>query len=307
MFSLSRGLSISISVAVALCWETEVTALWPTLIEVVNITESNGGPEPDSFSDKIADEAIRKWLEYSAETPEISVDSKNDAFFRYQKRMYDKTRKTVYRNESTTALEAESAIVTWPELQSLQEYQKMRHYIAKFGKRYLDRLGYDTSATGFSIFSWAAVHSDSDYHGPHTHTGELLVGVYYARITQTSGRLRLFDPRGTIPPFGKRYDFDCQSGQMIFFPSWLQHAALATKADKDDEYRVIFAFNIGLGGGKGDLKSLEWHKDPVSGYQFSQRVPVNNDTALLCDSHVPLPTSCEGKEENFLPNVRLDL
>ena len=255
-------------------WSSEVTALWPTIIEVVNITDRHGGPEPELFSERIADEAIRKWIEFSSVENSIKADGKNDAFFRYQRRMYDKTR---YRKFSN-AMDLANAPVTWPELQALPEYQRMREYIAKFGKRYLERLGYDTSG-GFNIFSWAAVHSDSDYHGPHTHTGELVVGVYYARVTRTSGRLRLFDPRGTVPPFGKTYDFSCESGQMIFFPSWLQHAALTTKVEDhaDGDYRVIFAFNIGIGGGRGDLKSLEWHMDPVSGYQSTQLVPIVHD------------------------------
>jgi hypothetical protein len=275
MLSVLFILAISTDLTMIAAWSSELTALWPTIIEVVNITESHDGPESQSFSDRIADEAIRKWLEYSFEQADIKADAKNDSFFRYQRRMYDKSRYKVMANTS----DQNNLSVTWPELQALPEYQRMRHYIAKFGKRYLDRLGYDTSS-GFNIFSWAAVHSDSDYHGPHTHTGELVVGVYYARVTRTSGRLRLFDPRGTVPPFGKTYDFSCLSGQMIFFPSWLQHSALTTKIEDQtdgDNYRVIFAFNIGIGGGRGDLKSLEWDMDPVSGFQSSQLVPIVSD------------------------------
>ena len=58
---------------------------------------------------------------------------------------------------------------------------------------------------------------------------------------------------------------------MIFFPSWLQHAALPTK---DEDNRVIFAFNIGVGGGLGDLKSMEWDRDPVAGYSSSFTDPI---------------------------------
>jgi hypothetical protein len=262
-------------------WESELTALWPTLIEIVNITETHGGPEPNSFSERISDEAIRKWNEFKSNQSLIQADGLNDAFFRYQSRMYERTDSTTVFGNSTA--EKPEGMVTWPELQSLPEYQKMRYYIAKFGKRYLERLGYDTSKKGFNIFSWAAVHSHSDYHGPHTHTGELLVGVYYARVTRTSGRLRLFDPRGTVPPFGKSYDFSCQTGQMIFFPSWLQHAALTTKIDpeENDGYRVIFAFNIGIGGGRGEMQPLDWHKDPVSSYQFTQRLPITSSVNML--------------------------
>ena len=242
--------------------------MWPTIIEVINITKSLGGPELDSFSDIIADEAIRKWKDYVSES-ELSPERLNDAFFHYQNRLFDRNRK------NRGPIDYTRDNVTWPGLQALPEYRRLRGYMEEFGLRYLRRLGYP-SLKDLDLFSWGAVQSNGDFHGPHTHTGELVVGVYYARVTGNSGRLRLFDPCGQVPPFGKTYDFNCQSGQMIFFPSWLQHAALATKGD---EHRVIFAFNIGLGG-IGELKSLEWHLDPVSGYQSSVREPILLDN--LC-------------------------
>ena len=263
----------------AWAWESEVTTLWPTIIEVINITQSVGGPELDSFSDAIANEAIRKWESYVTES-DLPPERMNDAFFHYQNRLFDRNRKSLdpidYSRESMYCFFfcALFLDVTWPGLQALPEYRRLRGYMEKFGLRYLHRLGF-TSLTGLDLFSWGAVHSNSDSHGPHTHTGELVVGVYYAKVTGNSGRLRLFDPRGQVPPFGKIYDFNCQSGQMIFFPSWLQHAALPTKDDTND-HRVIFAFNIGLGG-IGELRSLEWHLDPVSGYQNVVTEPITHD------------------------------
>lgn len=259
-----------------------MTTLWPTIIEVVNITKSLGGPEDASFSERLAAEAIRKW-EHFEQVSGASPDHMNDDFYNYQLQYYRKARKNYLKNAPEPGKEFP---VTWPELQALPEYRRMRELIATFGKRYLDRLGYDTSA-GFNIFSWAAVHTDADFHGPHTHTGELLVGVYYARTTKTSGRLRLFDPRGQVPPFGKHYDFDCEEGQMIFFPSWLQHAALTTKLPDEEStesnQRVIFAFNIGIATRRGDLHSLEWHMDPISGFLSTQRVVVEDTDAPCLD------------------------
>lgn len=268
-----RSVIISLAAAGIQSWETEVTTLWPTIIEVVNITKSLGGPEDDSFSERLSAEAIRKWNHFVNVT-DAAPDTMNDAFYNYQHAYHQRARKEYLKNGKP----GDAFPVTWPELQQLPEYRRMRQLIASFGKRYLERLGYDTSE-GFNIFSWAAVHTDSDFHGPHTHTGELLVGVYYARTTPSSGRLRLFDPRGQVPPFGKVYDFSCEQGQMIFFPSWLQHAALTTKLPDDDDginnERVVFAFNIGIGNRRGDLYSLEWHKDPISGFQRSERFVVD--------------------------------
>jgi hypothetical protein len=243
-----------------------VTELWPSIIEVVNITESHGGPESDGFSERIADEAVREWKDFVSKSS-LASDALNDSFFKYQLRLFNKGK--LGRKQNTP--QDPHVNVTWSELEKLPDYQRLRRYIERFGRRYLARVGY-LDIPEFNIFSWAAVHSHSDFHGPHTHTGELLVGVYYARVNKNSGRLRLFDPRGQIVPFGKTYDFNCQSGQMIFFPSWLQHAALPTKDEGD---RVIFAFNIGIGGGRGDLKTMEWDQDPVAGYSSSYMDPVD--------------------------------
>jgi hypothetical protein len=253
-------------------WTTELNLMWPSMIEIVNITQNHGGPEDITFSDNIATEAIRKWKNFRdfLATESGSIDEMNDRFFRYQHEIFERIHgrradKNIQRHPHKN--------VTWPELEQLSEYQRLRRYIEAFGRRYLRRIGFP-DMEDLNIFSWAAVHSHADFHGPHTHTGELLVGVYYARVNKGSGRLRLFDPRGQIVPFGKTYDFDCHSGQMIFFPSWLQHEALPTKGS-DGEHRVIFAFNIGIGR-KGDFKSMEWGQDPVSGFISSATYPVED-------------------------------
>lgn len=273
------GLFLAVKICAGLDWSSEVHSLWPVVIETVNITSALGGPEDDVFSERISDEAVRKWSSFKSESG-LPPDQLNDRFFRYQLDLYENTHG---RRAAQTSNKDPHTNVTWPELEQLPEYQRLRRYIEHFGRRYLDRLGYNGS-TKFNIFSWAAVHSFGDFHGAHTHTGELLVGVYYARINERSGRLRLFDPRGQIVPFGKTFDFDCKTGQMIFFPSWLQHEALPTK---DEGHRVIFAFNIGIAG-EGDLKSMDWGKDPVSGFSSTTRYSITDDFSRRINESSPL-------------------
>lgn len=272
--SLSRGYE----------WSSELHTLWPVLVETVNITTDHGGPEDILFSDRISDEAVRMWRNFQSES-NLPLDQVNDRFFRYQLDLYEDTHG---RRAAPSANKDPHTNVTWPALERLPEYQRLRRYIEQFSRRYLERIGYKGS-TKFNIFSWAAVHSFGDFHGAHTHTGELLVGVYYARINNRSGRLRLFDPRGQIVPFGKTFDFDCKTGQMILFPSWLQHEALPTK---DEGHRVIFAFNIGIAG-QGDLKSMDWGKDPVSGFSSTTRYSITDDFYRRINGSSP---SCVNEE-----------
>lgn len=75
-------------------WESEVTTLWPTIIEVVNVTRSVGGPEEDGFSEVISGEAIRKWKEYVSNSV-LSPERLNDAYFHYQNRLFERKRKKV--------------------------------------------------------------------------------------------------------------------------------------------------------------------------------------------------------------------
>jgi hypothetical protein len=82
---------------------------------------------------------------------------------------------------------------------------------------------------------------------------------------------------------------------MIFFPSWLQHAALTTKAEEEGGYRVIFAFNIAIGGQPSAMRPLDWHTDPVSGYQFTQRVSSDNYERGLPDFSDRNSSSCDHK------------
>jgi hypothetical protein len=274
-------------------WSSELHSLWPVLIETVNITTDHGGPEDTLFSDRISDEAVRMWRKFQSEL-EIPPDQVNDRFFRYQLDLYENTHG---RRAAPSPTKDPHTNVTWPALEGLPEYQRLRRYIEQFGRRYLERIGYK-GPTKFNIFSWAAVHSFGDFHGAHTHTGELLVGVYYARINERSGRLRLFDPRGQIVPFGKTFDFDCRTGQMILFPSWLQHEALPTK---DEGHRVIFAFNIGIAG-EGDLKSMDWGKDPVSGFSSTTSYAITDDFYRRMNESSPLCVN-----EELYPNVSVPL
>merc|ERR1712150_62683 len=135
-----------------------------------------------------------------------------------------------------------------------------------------------------SLFSWCAVNSPGENHNFHTHIGELVVGVFYARTSDVSGKLTFSDPRGHSPPFGKTFDYTPQTGDLIFFPAWLAHTATVTGSQssrapgtpesKDrNKHRVVFSFNIALGH-TGSLVDVS--TDPTSNVGFTGKASVAN-------------------------------
>jgi hypothetical protein len=73
-------------------WDSELTFMWPTIIEVVNLTEPLSGPEPMDFADVLADKAIEKWKEFHAKVG-VTRDRTNDEFFNWQNRRWGNRRK----------------------------------------------------------------------------------------------------------------------------------------------------------------------------------------------------------------------
>jgi len=130
----------------------------------------------------------------------------------------------------------------------------------------------------FDICLQWAVNRKGEFHGPHTHVGEYHVAVFYAKVPPEGGKLRLSDPRGHQPPFGKEKVFTVKSGTLMMFPSWLTHMATATvdndAEDPDNEPRVICAFNIGPL--PGPLPCHMWNKDPTSGIEISRKADVED-------------------------------
>jgi len=277
---------------------SDVHALWATHVEVIPITEDIGGWEPSSFHEKLAGEAIRGWQNFRDKIgPGLSpkhdlrrqlnqkhAGALNDAFFHYQKRLFEAegVLEKALAEDPETSTPPPDANSSWPDMNALPEYNKLRKIVDRLSRRYLIRSGMEEEAAmglNYSIFNWAAVHGPGEFHGPHTHVGEYHVGVFYAQAGEGAGKLRFGDPRGHSPPFGRSFLHTPRSGDLVFFPSWLSHMATVTAPATDPEktgeapLRVVFSFNIGPI--YGPMPCHIWFSDPTGDMRISRKMPID--------------------------------
>ena len=113
----------------------------------------------------------------------------------------------------------------------------------------------------YSIFAWANVNMRGDYHVPHNHPHSWLSGVYYVSVPiqqDTTHRkdlapanISFFDPRAHVNMLsieGDKQNRDeyrvlPQAGDLLLFPSFLQHMA---HPNMSDEPRVSISFNVSV-------------------------------------------------------------
>ena len=140
-------------------------------------------------------------------------------------------------------------------------YDNLTHKIVENTKKVFDSLNYEYQ--GFNITDmWSNVLKPSETHRPHTHSNNILSGVFYVEAEQTSG-IMFTDPRpqaGVIQPdVTKQFvgnanviKYDSLTNRMILFPSWLQHWVRPT-----DSERVSISWNIMIKGHYGEPRTLQ--------------------------------------------------
>ena len=106
-----------------------------------------------------------------------------------------------------------------------------------------------------TIESWANVNRFGAYNSIHSHPNSRWSGVYYVTSNPEaslehplSGRFEFIDPRPaqSVAYFGenavdKKYLINPVAGQLLIFPSWLQHQV---HPNFDNQPRISIAFNV---------------------------------------------------------------
>jgi oxalate decarboxylase/phosphoglucose isomerase-like protein (cupin superfamily) len=91
-----------------------------------------------------------------------------------------------------------------------------------------------------TMFCWATVASQGNFHMLHTHPENQISGVYYSRIPGGAAPIIFEDPRGPRWPFDGRYIHKPSPGDLVLFPSWLAHQVTPTQGK---EMRVSWSCN----------------------------------------------------------------
>ena len=148
-------------------------------------------------------------------------------------------------------------------LQKNMKYSLLSEKIVENTKKVFDTLSFEYQ--GFQITDmWSNVLKPGETHRPHTHSNNILSGVYYVEAQQTSGII-FSDPRpqaGVIQPDVTKQHldnasvikYDSATNRMILFPSWLQHYVPVNETKSN---RISIAFNIMLKGKVGSSEEYQ--------------------------------------------------
>jgi len=111
---------------------------------------------------------------------------------------------------------------------------------------------------------WSNVLKPGETHRHHTHSNNLLSGVFYVDAEETAGII-FTDPRpqaGVLQPDVKEefvdnaslIKYDSATNRMIMFPAWLGHYVPRNESNKN---RLSIAFNVMLKGKVGSSEEYE--------------------------------------------------
>ena len=142
-------------------------------------------------------------------------------------------------------------------------YNNLTKTIVQYTKNVFDSLYFEYD--GFNITDmWSNVLKPGETHRPHTHSNNILSGVFYVEAEQTSGII-FVDPRpqaGVIQPSvtkqvienANKIKYDSVTNRMILFPSWLQHYVPVNETKTN---RISIAFNVMLKGKVGSSNEYQ--------------------------------------------------
>lgn len=145
------------------------------------------------------------------------------------------------------------------DLHTISYFRPLAEKILETSKTILTNSGYEFENVEITNM-WGNILGAGNSHPPHTHSNNILSGVYYL---QSGSPIQFFDPRPAAHIFKPRNfwpDWD-NSGMLqfnsvvdtaLFFPSWLMHWVPPTPNE-----RISIAWNILVRGHYGEPRTLQ--------------------------------------------------
>ena len=141
-----------------------------------------------------------------------------------------------------------------PRLHEHKKYKALSDKALEAAKYVLNEQTYEYD-TCYITNMWSNILKPGEMHKPHTHSNNLLSGVFYVQSDE-GANIQMYDPRpqaDVLRPQPKKYTkenssiwfFPSITNRMILFPSWLQHLVPINQSKND---RISIAFNFMLKG-----------------------------------------------------------
>tara|TARA_B100000925_G_C21859171_1_gene409200 strand:- start:141 stop:764 length:624 start_codon:yes stop_codon:yes gene_type:complete len=154
-----------------------------------------------------------------------------------------------------------------PNLHEHLKYKALGSKVLELSKVYLDDLKYEYEKM-YITGMWSNILKPGETHSPHTHSNNLLSGVFYLQSNDNSPAITFVDPRpqaSVLQPQQTEYTKDngtlffypAKVNRMLLFPSWLQH--YVPKNNSNDN-RISIAFNVMLRGRVGQPSNFQTNK-----------------------------------------------
>ena len=144
------------------------------------------------------------------------------------------------------------------DLHRMSYFRSLADKVLEYSEKILKDGGYEFDKIEITNM-WGNLLSEGQSHAPHTHSNNILSGVYYL---QSGSPIQFFDPRpaATIlkPRNTPNWDnsgmiqFDSVEDIALFFPSWLMHWVPSTSKE-----RVSIAWNVIVRGEYGEPHTLQ--------------------------------------------------
>ena len=146
-------------------------------------------------------------------------------------------------------------------LHLLSTFQNLKNIILEQNKKYLSDLQYEFDKIEITSM-WSNHLKPGQSHPPHTHSNNLLSGVFYLHSESSASPIQFFDPRvqsNILSPRNKpnKYNssmiqFNCLPCPGYIFPAWLQHWVPPTPVD-----RISISWNIIVRGEYGEVGTFQ--------------------------------------------------